>query len=456
MRKDLPSLFAFLPLAAIPMAAAVLASFKPIVVSADYEQSVGEQLRYLVLEDWLGPPFIVIALLACLHSCRVLMVALEDRQVPGALALLPLLIPAVLAFALVDHQLMALMKPSTHCGPMRFENIMVGTAGDFLLLRVVALVSAGCAAICIALALVPTLQGNERLARAAFILSIAVMGASLLVSSDASMEARAALVLTAFRERTTQLGDLLPSIERWQRVNQASTTLLLWALLLALGACLRLASRGEGKAAVGALAMIALVGIGHRSASVLEQRHVQRTLAANYYFEQHTPYWVLRPTSKASDLRDDASGLFLEPNDRATDFARALSRVHQKRSELTLSRRVSPFTVPLVFGPASLLRGVELERVAMSVRFEDEPSCALKAKRVGDALEVSGGIAKPRRWKPAARENFEDEASLSPKGECVELETPNERPPLEVLADAETIVANGHWPVIRVARSEQK
>jgi hypothetical protein len=133
-----------------------------------------------------------------------------------------------------------------------------------------------------------------------------------------------------------------------------------------------LAGRGEGKAAVGGLAMLALVGLGHRSAGSLEQRFVQRTLADSYYFGNHTPYWALRPTSSTSELRKEVdygwSVFLVEPGDRASELANALSVAHERHPEVLLARWAKPFTVPLVFGPAALLRRIELEQVGVSVR----------------------------------------------------------------------------------------
>ena len=144
--------------------------------------------------------------------------------------------------------------------------------------------------------------------------------------------------------------------------------------------------------------------------------------------------------------------LAVDPADTPADLSKVLAAVRVEGSQrLSLSRSVPPFTVPLVFAPAALLRGTQFESAELGVRYDDEPACGLSAGALGTSLRVSEVGRPPTIWERATRTpQFAADPSSLP---CVDLGVASDLNPSALVGDANTAFANGHWPVVRVPRS---
>lgn len=459
-----PSLFwGLIPLAAVPLSGLMLASYPRVMTPWGERSSAVETLLEILRYDWLVPPSLIISLLACAHVSRVVTLSLRDGRVPGSLALVPLLIPSALVFGLIDHQLSGLLKASTHCGPMPWERVLVIEAGGFLLLRAAVLVLAGCSALCVGVALLPTLKAPERAARFGFLLAIAGIGACFLVSANAAMGARAAMIADALAD-TSQSSLVLRAIERWREVSQASNTLLLSALVLGVGAALRLANRGEAQAGIGGFSMLAIVAMGLRSAGALDDQWVHQRLADSYYFRAPAPPESgLSLTSRSLEVHkqiiESRSYGYVQPRasfllDRSDNTRTLQKMLATSRAEgaamVHLAEPLEPLAAPVIFAPSTLLQKTRVDTAWMGLRFDDEPSCARSAVVVGDALHVSADGKPMARWvlsKASPVDVFT--ASAFP---CVALRIDPTVPPSSLLAAASAALDNGHWPMVEVPR----
>jgi hypothetical protein len=250
------------------------------------------------------------------------------------------------------------------------------------------------------------------------------------------MGARAALIVAAYDSHGVRLDMLFPAIERWRNLSQSASTLLLWALVLGLGSSLRLASRGEGRAALGGLVMLALVAVAVRSGGAMDERLVKEKLAASYYFDGHLPYEHLRLTTSASAIHKEVVdrrswggrlAFLVDRSDTPSSLRRALTATRDEGEQrVSLSVPPEPIAVPLIFEPVALLRASEHDIAELGVRFDDEQAC----------------------------ENFAvEQGTNQPELSCLDLGDVQRQSPLDLVRAARTARAKGLWPVVQVSRS---
>lgn len=450
MGKDTSVISAALPLAAIPLAALVLG------LVPDHEDA--SLLKNAWNEGgWVSPVLVVAGVLASVVAGRVVLIS--SRAAPFALGLG--LVPGVVALALTRTswvQFVHSILGSTHCGPARREVVLLGSLTELAVIRLVGLAFSAALVALIGLSMVLTIRRARGLEHAGLSLAALTLACSLAVSAAGEFTVRKTNFGVAMNAAGPAREVLDQGLARWKRISDGANTLLLAAVVVALGASLKAGSRRDGMAAVVNALVIAVVGVGARGCVSVDARLTVRGIEAEPAFfrggrgPDGLPILALNTIPLNREFfrergvhRDTVVGLELTPYDSGPRVAEGLQRLHRvdQNAVLLLALGASRGKVPQQFVPARKFEAMALQPAPVGLN----ESCGISARAVPDGLEVNGAHWQAT-WDGLTATEKELKVDLW-QLPCVELTGDFDAASLFTAARA--AVSNGHLLVVRVA-----
>lgn len=281
-----------LPLASVPLALALVCA------------STGLSLAEVWQEGSVGVAAIgAVGLLSSLAAARLVSTARRTNGPPPALAIVPFVLPHVIALFATRFWLAQIFRASTHCGPATRDEVITWSLAETLLFRVTPLFISCTGVVTVALATVFVSRRMEARERWMTISATSALGWSIAVAALSVTFLRRELVEMLEARADADASWLHVVAGHYRDYAGASNTLMLAAIVFAAAAMFRASSCGDGRTGVVTLCAVLVGAIGTRGAVLLDETQLK------WHFDEFPIYEAVRPlapeNSGWSDLRLD-------------------------------------------------------------------------------------------------------------------------------------------------------